>query len=101
MDISQILISPVVTEKAFAAQEKGKYAFRVNKDATKTQVKEAVKTFYGISPKSVNIVLTIPKYRIAGRGKVIRKRAVEKRAIVTLPKGKTMDVTKFSKAKKK
>jgi large subunit ribosomal protein L23 len=101
MDLSQILITPVITEKAYAAQEKGKYAFKVNKDATKIQAKKAFEKYYGIKPISVNIITTKAKTRTAGRGRVIKKRTSDKRAIITLPKGKTIDFAKLTKAKKK
>jgi large subunit ribosomal protein L23 len=100
MDIAQVLITPVITEKAFAAQEKNKYAFKVNKNATKLQVKKAFELFYGIKPESVNVVMTKQKARAAGRGRLIRKRTSDKRAIITLPKGKTIDFAKLAKVKK-
>ncbi len=101
MDLSQVLIKPIITEKAYAAQEKGKYAFKVNKNTTKIQVKEAFEKYYGIKPTGVNIVITKLKSRTAGRGRVIKKRTSDKRAIITLPKGKTIDFAKLAKPKKK
>ena len=101
MDLSQVFITPVITEKAYAAQEQGKYAFKVNKNTNKIQVKEAFIKFYGIKPVNVNIITTKTKSRSAGRGRDIQKRTSDKRAIITLPKGKTIDFTKLVKAKKK
>ena len=101
MDLSQIFITPVITEKAYAAQEQGKYVFKVNKNTTKIQVKEAFEKYYGIKPTNVNIITTKAKSRTAGRGRVIKKRTSDKRAIITLPKGKKIDFTKLAKPKKK
>lgn len=100
MDISHIIIAPVITEKAYSAQEKAKYTFKVNKNATKAQVKKAFEFYYGIAPESINIINTQGKVRTVGRGREIQKRKSEKRAIISLPKGKSIDFTKLAKPKK-
>ena len=42
MRYEDILIEPVVSEKASALREQNKYVFIVHPDATKTEIKEAV-----------------------------------------------------------
>ncbi len=85
-----VIKAPLVTEKAAHMAHAGKYSFRVNRSATRVEVKDAVKALYGIRPESVNIQVV--------RGKVVRfggkigQRQTWKKAIVTLPKGKTIDV---------
>jgi large subunit ribosomal protein L23 len=84
----RILQRPVVTEKS--ARVTGQYTFEVPITATKIDVRNAVLHTYGIQPVNVNVVRL--------RGKVIRygrtygRTKNRKKAIVTLPAGKTIDV---------
>ena len=86
-----ILIAPVVTEKATTASEHNKVVFKVARTATKPQIKDAVEKLFDVKVKSVN-TLTRP-----GKWKVFRNRVGQqsdvKRAIVTLEEGHRIDVT--------
>lgn len=88
-----VLRKPVVTEKTVA--QKGKYTFQVAIDATKENVKSAVKEFYGVTVEKVNIVHLPEKTRLLRRGNEARKRAPFKKAIITLKKGETIDFNAF------
>jgi large subunit ribosomal protein L23 len=99
MQIHQIIIKPIVTEKSATQSEQGKYSFVVNKRATKIDIKNAIKTLYGVDAKSVNITATPKKTRIVGRGREITKRQAVKKATVTLEKGKSIDIYKFKPSK--
>lgn len=85
-----VIKSPLVTEKAAHQAHDGKYSFRVDRGATRIAVRDAVKALYGVLPVSVNVMVV--------RGKVVRfgkksgQRQTWKKAIVTLPKGKSIDV---------
>lgn len=89
-DLSGIVLRPLVTEKAAIVAHGGQYTFVVATKANRVQVKSAIRAMYGILPESVNIMCM--------RGKAVRfgrsngQRASWKKAIVTLPKGKTIDV---------
>jgi large subunit ribosomal protein L23 len=100
MDLSQIIITPIVTEKAYTLQAAGKYVFKVNKNANKISIKQAFEKFYGIKPTSVTITMMKLKTRAVQKGS-ITKRDAFKKAVITLPKGKSIDITKLSKDKKK
>lgn len=91
----------IITEKSSTQQEKGKYTFAVKRDATKTDVKQAVKEFYGVDVKDVRMMVAPKKIRMIKRGKLYVKRPVTKKAIVTLKDNKTMDVSKIIESKKK
>ena len=86
-----VIIAPVITEKATMASEHNKVMFKVAKHATKPQIKEAVEKLFDFKVKSVN-TLTRP-----GKWKVFRNRIGQqsdvKRAIVTLEEGHRIDVT--------
>ncbi len=86
-----ILISPVITEKATAASEHSKVVFKVARTATKPQIKEAVEKLFDVKVKKVNTLVR------KGKTKIFKGRPGElqntKRAIVTLEEGHTIDVT--------
>lgn len=86
----KVLVKPLVTEKSAFAEGAGKYSFIVSDGANKNQVKAAVAEIYGVKPVKVNIS------NIDGRrvrfGRAMGRRADYKKAIVTLPVGKTIDV---------
>ena len=86
-----VIISPVITEKATLASENGQVVFRVARTATKPQIKEAVEKLFDVKVKSVNTHVRKGKVK-AFKGTVGEQSEV-KRAIVTLEEGHTIDVT--------
>jgi large subunit ribosomal protein L23 len=86
-----IIVSPVITEKATMASEANQVIFKVASDATKPQVKEAVEKLFDVKVKAVNT--------LNRKGKTKRFRGVAgrqsdfKKAIVTLEEGHSIDVT--------
>lgn len=64
MKPSEILIKPILTEKANAQQEKlHRYAFKVAKKSNKLEIKKAIETFYGVTVTSVNTVVAPAKIK--------------------------------------
>lgn len=90
---ANVLVAPIVTEKSVA--QSGKYAFRVHMDASKGDVKAAIKEFYGVDVQSVNMIAIKPKTRMVGRGRTMTKRSTGKKAIVTLASGQTLNFNDF------
>ena len=86
-----ILIAPVVTEKATMASEHNKVVFKVARTATKPQIKEAVEKLFDVKVKSVNTMVRKGKTKVF-RGNFGSQSDV-KRAIVTLEEGHRIDVT--------
>jgi len=86
-----VIISPVITEKATIASEHSQVMFRVARTATKTQIKEAVEKLFDVKVKRVNTLVR------KGKTKVFRgnfgSQSDTKRAIVTLEEGHRIDVT--------
>jgi large subunit ribosomal protein L23 len=86
-----VILSPVITEKATMASERNQVIFRVARNATKEQVKEAVEKLFDVKVKSVNTLIRKGKTRTF-RG--VRGRLSDvKKAIVTLAEGHRIDVT--------
>jgi large subunit ribosomal protein L23 len=86
-----VILSPVITEKATLASDKNQVMFRVATTATKPQIKEAVEKLFGVKVKNVNTLVRKGKVK-AFKGTVGTQSPV-KRAIVTLEEGHTIDVT--------
>ena len=86
-----VILSPVITEKATIASEQNKVTFKVRPDATKPQIKEAVEKLFDVKVKNVNTLVRKGKVK-AFRGSV-GTQSPTKRAIVTLEEGHTIDVT--------
>ena len=86
-----VILSPVITEKATIASEQNKVTFKVRPDATKPQIKEAVEKLFDVKVKRVNTLVREGKQKMfkGRRG----QRSDSKRAIVTLEEGHKIDVT--------
>ena len=86
-----VIVAPVITEKATVASEHNKVVFKVASTATKPQIKTAVEKLFDVKVKSVNTHLRKGKVK-AFKGTVGEQSQV-KRAIVTLEEGHKIDVT--------
>ena len=86
-----IIIAPVITEKATMASEYNKVMFKVARHATKPQIKEAVEKLFDVKVKRVNTLVREGKVKVF-KGRIGQQSDV-KRAIVTLEEGHTIDVT--------
>ncbi|WP_430398517.1 50S ribosomal protein L23 [Ferrovibrio sp.] len=86
-----VIISPVITEKATRTSEYNQVTFRVPLDATKPQIKAAVEALFKVKVKAVNTL------RVKGKTKLFRgrpgQRSDYKKAMVTLAEGQRIDVT--------
>ena len=86
-----IIVAPVVTEKATVASEHNKVVFKVAAKATKPQIKDAIEKLFDVKVKSVNTLVTEGKMKVF-RGR-LGQRADVKKAVVTLEEGHSIDVT--------
>ena len=86
-----VIVAPVITEKATLASEFNKVVFRVRKDATKPEIKAAVEGLFDVKVEAVNTLLRKGK-RKTFRG-VRGRQADIKKAVVTLAEGHKIDVT--------
>lgn len=86
-----VILSPVITEKATTASEHNKVVFKVASTATKPQIKEAVERLFDVKVKRVNTLVRKGKVK-AFRGSY-GVQSPTKRAVVTLEEGHRIDVT--------
>src|SRR5258708_7775613 len=86
-----VILSPVITEKATRMTEANQVVFRVTLDATKPAIAKAVADLFKVKVKAVNTIIVKGK-RKAARGKVYTRSDIKK-AIVTLEEGHQIDIT--------
>ena len=86
-----VIVSPVITEKATIASEQNKVVFNVRKDATKPQIKAAVERLFDVKVESVNTLVRKGKTKVF-RG-TLGSQSDVKKAFVTLAEGHKIDVT--------
>ncbi|MEQ1678576.1 MAG: 50S ribosomal protein L23 [Chitinophagaceae bacterium] len=95
MKLSEILIKPILTEKANAQQDKlRRYAFKVAKKANKLEIKKAIETFYGVTVIGVNTAV-VPgknKSRFTKAGVISGRKPSYKKAFVTVAEGENIDL---------
>ncbi len=85
-----VIIRPVVSEKSYAGLELNTYTFLVDPRANKTEIKEAVQAIWSVRVISVNTLNRVGK--VKRRGWTKGKRADQKRAIVTLAAGDSIEI---------
>ena len=86
-----VIVSPVITEKATLAAEANQVVFNVTRDASKPEIKRAVEALFGVKVTAVNTVLRKGKVkRFRGH---LGKQGDKKLAFVTLADGQSIDVT--------
>jgi len=98
MDLSSVILGPVVTEKAerLKAGAVHTYTLRIAPWATKVDVKNSLKLFYDVDARSIRILRTQAKHRDLGAGKSMEKRHATKKALVTLATdSKPLDIAAF------
>ncbi|GAB4575494.1 MAG: 50S ribosomal protein L23 [Rhodothalassiaceae bacterium] len=86
-----VIVRPVITEKATMGAEHDQVTFVVAPNATKPQIKAAVEALFDVKVKAVN-TLTLKGKKKRFRG-IVGRRPDIKKAIVTLAEGSTIDVT--------
>ena len=90
----EIIIKPIVTEKVTKLTDKlNRYAFKVNKDANKLQISQAVEKMYNVTVEADNPLnhKGKNKSRFTKSGIVSGKTSDYKKAVVTLKEGDTID----------
>jgi large subunit ribosomal protein L23 len=91
MNIYDVIVRPLETEKAYLQREFNKYVFVVHLDANKTDVKRAVQEIYDVDVEKVNTMIMPGKFsRIRGR-RAQTRRPPWKKAIVTLAPGERIE----------
>jgi large subunit ribosomal protein L23 len=92
MNIHDVIREPLITEKGTGQEKQRKYYFRVDKHASKRQIRDAVEKFFNVKVEKVNTML------VGGKWKRVRfapgMTPDWKKAAVTLSEGQKIDLTK-------
>ncbi|TCK27889.1 LSU ribosomal protein L23P [Ancylobacter aquaticus] len=86
-----VIVSPVITEKATMASEHNKVVFKVALTATKPQIKEAVEKLFDVKVERVNTLVRKGKTKFFKGRKGVQNDV--KKAVVTLAEGHSIDIT--------
>ncbi|NTW14049.1 MAG: 50S ribosomal protein L23 [Candidatus Moranbacteria bacterium] len=89
---NRVLLSGRMTEKSFVQNALGQYVFSVAKNATKTEVRQAVEAAYGVRVEKVRMSRLPGKKK--GFGRNAGTTSVVKKAIVSVPKGTELQLFK-------
>lgn len=87
--IYDVIKAPIVTEKATFLKEENKVVLKVEKSATKKEIKDAVEKLFKVKVEDVRTAILPGKWKRVGRS--IGKTTSWKKAIVTLKKGEKLD----------
>jgi large subunit ribosomal protein L23 len=90
IELTNIILRPLVTEKTMDATSSGKYAFEVCPDANKYQIKKAMKEVLNVDVLKVNIIRSAGKVRRFG--KTTGRTKATKKAIVTIKPGQKIEL---------
>ncbi|MEE1296513.1 MAG: 50S ribosomal protein L23 [Bifidobacterium sp.] len=90
MAAHDIILKPVVSEKSYALSDMGQYTFVVAPDANKVQIKQAIEEIFKVKVTNVNTLNRAGKKVRTRTG--YGRRANEKRAIVTVAEGQSIDL---------
>jgi len=86
-----VIVAPHITEKSTLLSENNAVVFKVSKDATKPQIKEAVEALYDVKVAGVNTIVQKGKTK-RWKGKPYKRTDIKK-AVVTLAEGQMIDIT--------
>ena len=89
IDLTRVLIRPLLSEKSYNESDLNKYRFQVRIDANKLTVRRAVEKMFGVEVVDVNISRVHGKKKRTGRH--IHRKSDWKKAVVTLKDGESLD----------
>jgi large subunit ribosomal protein L23 len=89
-DPRDIILAPVVSEKSYGSLDNGVYTFVVHPDANKTEIKDAVQRIFEVKVLKVNTMWRKGKQKRTRY--TLGTRASQKRAVVTLVEGDSIEI---------
>jgi len=91
-DPRDIIIKPVVSEKSYALYDSNVYTFVVHPDATKPEIRDAIQAIFEVKVRKVNTLNRSGKRKRNRRSGTMGQRSDQKRAIVSLAEGHSIDL---------
>lgn len=91
-DARDVIIRPVVSEKSYASYDENVYTFVVAADANKIEIRQAIESIFNVKVTRVNTLNRQGKRKRNRRTGGYGQRAGQKRAIVSLAEGNTIEI---------
>ena len=92
MNARDVIRRPIVSEKSYAALDANVYTFEVAPGANKIQIKHAVEEIFGVTVLNVNTMNRAGKRKRNRRNGTWGRRANQKRAVVSLAAGDSIEI---------
>lgn len=90
MNLNEILVKPLITEKNTMLSALNKYTFQVDRRANKNQIKDAVEKIFNVKVTTVNVVNVPSKTRRVGRS--VGQTTPWRKAVVTVAPGQRIEI---------
>ena len=87
-----VLLAPVVSEKSYGLYDSNVYTFVVHPDATKPEIRDAIQAIFEVKVRKVNTLNRSGKRKRNRRSGTMGQRSDQKRAIVSLAEGQSIDL---------
>lgn len=100
MELSQVIIKPIITEKSLKGHPFGQYSFQVHQDSDKTSIAKAAKNHFGVDITKVTISNVKPSSKVNNKRKTVSISGYKK-ATVFVVKGQTISIFEEPKEEKK
>ena len=91
-DARDVIIRPVVSEKSYASYDENVYTFIVAEDANKVEIRQAIEAIFNVKVTKVNTLNRVGKRKRNRRTGGFGQRSGQKRAIVSLAEGNTIEI---------
>lgn len=91
-DPRDIILRPVVSEKSYGLYDNNVYTFVVHPDASKPEIRDAVQSIFDVKVRKVNTLNRSGKRKRNRKSGTMGQRAAQKRAIVSLAEGHSIDL---------
>ncbi len=85
MEARDVIVKPIISEKSMLMMGEGKYTFKVDRRATKVQIRQAVESIFNVKVQDVNTMRVPGKFRRLGWHRGYKPEW--KKAVVTLREG--------------
>lgn len=90
LNVRNIIVKPIITEKSMGMMEENKYTFKVSKKANKVDIKKAVEEIFKV--KVVDVKTMNMKGKVKRVGRSVGRTSDWKKAIVTLQDGDSIEI---------
>jgi large subunit ribosomal protein L23 len=87
MNVHDIILKPIISEKSMAGATAGKFTFAVSKRASKKAIKDAVQKAFNVHVTAIGTTVVKGKTKLVGLRRKVKKQPEWKKTIIELKKG--------------